>query len=249
MPAAASAMFETFTVPGRKITNIYRQVTEECTLLTIMNDLGTYNFTAVVDTRMVHELRHFAWWKIKTQSGNYIGTRVNDSTKRHLESIHLADKVTDPLLLHRFIAYVENIPNPDPENATYVDHISRQTLDNRVKNLRWATQSLQNINRDKKNRQCIARPLPTDIKIKQLPKYVTWNMYDGAGFFRIECHPALKIQKKKCINSQKSKSVCNQVKLEQILAKLAELDKLVDTDPEKDAREALLAEYTTVSGL
>ena len=45
--------------------------------------------------------------------------------------------------IHRLVA-LAFIPNPD--NKPTVDHINRNPLDNRVENLRWATQSEQTIN-------------------------------------------------------------------------------------------------------
>ena len=81
-----------------------------------------------------------------------------------------------------------------------VDHINRDPLDNRIQNLRWATQSEQNQNTDKRKRQCTARELPKGIQQPDIPKWVNYNLetiVQSSGqsynrcFFRIEKHPRL----------------------------------------------------------
>jgi hypothetical protein len=91
--------------------------------------------------------------------------------------------------------------NSVPDGTEFsVDHINRDPLDNRLQNLRWATQSEQNQNTDKRKRQCTARELPTGIQQSDIPKWVNYNVetiVQSSGqsynrcFFRIEKHPRL----------------------------------------------------------
>ena len=39
------------------------------------------------------------------------------------------------------------IPNPNPDIFTICDHINRNSMDNRLENLRWSTTQLNNLNR------------------------------------------------------------------------------------------------------
>jgi len=61
--------------------------------------------------------------------------------------LHNKGKKTN-FYLHRLVA-LHYIPNP--ENKPTVDHINRIKNDNDVKNLRWATMTEQNFNKDVRN--------------------------------------------------------------------------------------------------
>lgn len=127
--------------------------------------------------------------------------------------------------MHRII--MQNIePNDDPKLS--VDHINRDRLDNRRENLRWANQSDQNANQNKRTRKYNAQELPEEIKNIQLPKYVyyskeIYNKNTGATreFFRIEKHPKLS---NNCWSSSKSSKLSILEKLEETKKKLYELD-------------------------
>ena len=115
----------------------------------------------------------------------------------------------------------------DESNTKSVDHINRNKNDNRIENLRWATQSEQNSNINKRTRKYNAKPLPEELKVKELPKFVCYyneiyNKETGQHreFFKIEKHPKII----KPITSTKSMKVDINEKYQEILNKLKELD-------------------------
>ena len=132
------------------------------------------------------------------------------------------------IYLHSFV--IKNM-NPNDERINdkkySIDHINRIRLDNRRVNLRWATQSIQNSNQNKRNRKKTAKPLPEEITQDMIPKYVYYckECYNKEKqlfreFFRIEKHP----KQKKTISSSKSSKLTILEKLEKIKEKLYNLD-------------------------
>jgi hypothetical protein len=132
------------------------------------------------------------------------------------------------IYLHSFV--IKNM-NPGDEKINdkkySIDHINRIKLDNRRNNLRWATQSVQNSNQNKRSRKKTAIKLPEGITQDMMPKYISYckECYNKEKelfreFFRIEKHP----KQEKTISSSKSSKLTILEKLEQIKEKLSNLD-------------------------
>ena len=152
--------------------------------------------------------------------------------------------------MHRHIAQLSNLTGFEDASLS-VDHINREKNDNRVKNLRMATQSEQNSNRDTRSDK---KP-PCDELIKigiiELPKYVRWD--NSEKKFIIEKHPQLlhevqeEKRKKAVMSGSKSAKLSITQKYQDILARLEELDKLFRSDMEfENMRILLKKEYDDI---
>ena len=239
---------------SRGVVNSIVKRTGDYSVLRIQSTLeNPYIIHTLIDTKYEKYIDMFQW--NRHSSHQYITGRVTENVyKNCFEPLGIEFEQGGNILLHRFIVLISKTPNP--QNVSYVDHIDRLTFDNREKNLRWASQALQNQNTDKRARKHNAQELPDDLKEVKLPKYVVWYfdkekssssteekvvMLDRK-YFKIEKHPALK---KPWISTKKAK-LSNLEKLHLTLTKLAELDKMVNTDPGAELRAELITEYNAV---
>ena len=93
-----------------------------------------------------------------------------------------------------------------------IDHVNRNRLDNRIANLRVATQAEQNENRGKMSRKHNAKSLPEGIAHSDLPKFVIYYKEKrGNGFreyFTVEKHP-LQNLKEQGVKDAKTEQLVN----------------------------------------
>jgi len=131
--------------------------------------------------------------------------------------------------MHSLISHYNKIKDYDNENLS-VDHINRIKFDNRVKNLRMATQGQQNSNRDTRSDKKPPCEELIALGINELPKYVRWDNTEKK--FIIEKHPQLvkevtqEIRKKPIMSGTKSSKLTIIQKYQDIIARLEELDEL-----------------------
>jgi hypothetical protein len=127
--------------------------------------------------------------------------------------------------MHRKVFYKYNERKDDQKS---IDHINMFKLDNRLINLREATQSEQNSNRAARCDKLEPCQELKDIGIHELPKHVRWDKTEKK--FVIEKHPSLinevkaGIRKKPCMSGTKSSTISVTQKYQDILARLEELD-------------------------
>lgn len=167
-----------------------------------------------IDFESIEKIKSFTWYQLKN---NYIGAHMIINDKETV------------IYLHQYL-----MNHYQTKSKLSVDHINQDKLDNRLINLRLATQSEQNINTGKKH---FSKSYWKDITNDNLPKYVTYNKecYDKKNnscreFFRIENHP----NHPKTISSSKSSKVSLSDKLNEIKLILQQLDNNTYSPKEKN---------------
>ena len=162
---------------------------------------------------------------IKISSFNMEAVKSTGSTWFLCKNGYIAGRVDGvQTYLHRFLM------GSSDNSSLSIDHINRDKFDNRIENLRFATQSLQNSNRDKCDRKYNAQLLPPQISQMQILRYCYYCseiMNKGTDneyirdFFRIEKHPNLN---KKCLSTSKSVKVSIVDKLKEAYKIIEQLD-------------------------
>jgi DNA-binding ferritin-like protein (Dps family) len=131
--------------------------------------------------------------------------------------------------MHKLISKLAKIPNYENADLS-VDHINREKLDNRIKNLRMATQGQQNSNRDTRSDKKPPCQELINIGVLELPKYVRWDNTEKK--FIIEKHPQLikeitqGIRTKPTMSGTKSTKLTVIQKYQDIISRLQDLDEL-----------------------
>ena len=189
---------ETRGVGGRKPREVKYSKSEEGHYIgcVIHNDVP---LEFLVDEDDIERVKTRNWYA--ATGGSYIGTSVCVDGKKKV------------LYLHNFIMNKLDFPGKGAKET--VDHINRNGLDNRKSNLRIVSQSLQNVNQNKKKRTA---QLPEGIS--ELPKHIWYIKPNGlhGDRFCIELKTEGITWK-----TTSSKQVSIEEKLEQAKKKLEEL--------------------------
>ena len=153
---------EVFTYRNN-VKNTFK-ITDDFVILTIKNN--KFDIETKIDFNVKDKIKNYCWstWQsCKNNKPSSIYIQHGNS-----KSLHIT-------MLHTYVLHLNGIEKPDDGKTYSVDHINRDTLDNRLENLRWATQSEQNQNKDKNARKYNARALPEGIEEKDIPKFVTYT--------------------------------------------------------------------------
>jgi hypothetical protein len=138
----------------------------------------------------------------------------------------------------------------DTSNRISLDHINNIKVDNRIRNLRLATQSMQNSNRPSR---CDKMPPPQelqDLGIDELPRHIRWEHNEKK--FIIEKHPTLlkRVQdgliKKPYMSCTKSTKLSIVEKFQDALARYQELGTPDEQLTFEAFRNQLLLEYNLI---
>ena len=172
---------------------------------------------AIISKNSIEKVKKFkdqqlTWYKL---ANGYIGSHISIDDKDTILYLHQ----------HLMDYYGHGLT----KNSKTIDHINRDKLDNRLSNLRLATQSQQNQNTDKRKRKKNAKALPEGITQQMIPKYVVYyrECYNKEKqlyreFFKIEKHPKL--------DKPKSGSKSNKISIQQKLEEIKKILNKIDTN-------------------
>lgn len=160
---------ETKSIAGRKPNPIIYKELEDCVECTLQ-----YNNTPLqffIDKEDLEKVKTRNWHAVT--NAQYIGANVR------------IEGIIKTLYLHNFV--MNKLDFPGKGSKQTIDHINRNGLDNRKSNLRFATQTEQNLNQIQRTRwsELPEQYKDSQVKIYDLPKnvyYVKARGNHGDGF-------------------------------------------------------------------
>lgn len=146
-----------------------------------------------------------------------IGRSWHVSSNKYIGSAEIADGDRKQLFLHNLVSNRLEFPGKGAKES--VDHINREGFDNRKENLRIITQSEQNMNQTKRERN-ITLPEGCEVNAEDIPRHIWYIKANGAHGDRF----AIEFKSENlCWKTTSSKKVSLREKLEEAKVKLQEL--------------------------
>lgn len=153
----------------------------------------------------------------KDEKDKVIGRSWHVSSNKYIASAETVDGNRKQLFLHNLVSNRLDFPGKGATET--VDHINREGFDNRKENLRIISQSQQNMNQTKRERN-ITLPEGCDIDAADIPRHIWYIKANGAHGDRF----AIEFKSENlCWKTTSSKKVSLLKKLEEAKAKLQEL--------------------------
>ena len=146
-----------------------------------------------------------------------VGRSWHVSSNKYIGSAEIADGDRKQLFLHNLVSNRLEFPGKGAKET--IDHINREGFDNRKENLRLISQSEQNMNQTKRERN-ITLPEGCEVNPEDIPRHIWYIKANGAHGDRF----AIEFKSENlCWKTTSSKKVSLRDKLEEAKAKLQEL--------------------------
>jgi hypothetical protein len=146
-----------------------------------------------------------------------VGRSWHVSSNKYIGSAEIADGDRKQLFLHNLVSNRLEFPGKGAKET--IDHINREGFDNRKENLRLISQSEQNMNQTKRERN-ITLPEGCEVNAEDIPRHIWYIKANGAHGDRF----AIEFKSENlCWKTTSSKKVSLREKLEEAKVKLQEL--------------------------
>lgn len=146
-----------------------------------------------------------------------VGRSWHVSSNKYIGSAEISDGDRKQLFLHNLVSNRLEFPGKGAKET--IDHINREGFDNRKENLRLISQSEQNMNQTKRERN-ITLPEGCEVNAEDIPRHIWYIKANGAHGDRF----AIEFKSENlCWKTTSSKKVSLREKLEEAKVKLQEL--------------------------